>query len=172
MLLFLCSMALSLYVAWIHSYAALTYSILYFWVIEITNYITSICLYALHPRPLLLQLLILTTQNNKSVKAPFTCDVWKIQNLRLCLVSNTILSYTSFCIFSLDPTPLTAFSIHHLQWYFNSDIARPRPTKACALLSTFQVLPSPAKQGLHDSIINLTRKKMHYSSCNSSILFT
>ena len=50
----------------------------------------------------------------------------------------------------------------------DSGIARPGATRACALPSTFQTLPSPAKQESCDSITNLTRKQMHYWFCNAS----
>ena len=52
---------------------------------------------------------------------------------------------------------------------FVSGIARPGPTRACALPSTFQALPSLAKQESGDSIMNQIRKQMHYSSYNASI---
>ena len=55
-------------------------------------------------------------QNNKSVKAPFTCDVRK----------NTVLGVgkfsTQFCLMlylPLYPTPCTVFSVHHSQQCFN-----------------------------------------------------
>ena len=38
--------------------------------------------------------------------------------------------------------------------YINSGIARPGPTRACALPSTFQALPSRAKQESRDSVMN------------------
>ena len=44
----------------------------------------------------------------------------------------------------------------------------PGPTKACSLLSTFQALPSSAKQEPCDSITNQTRKQMNYSCCSAS----
>ena len=37
-------------------------------------------------------------QNNKSVKAPFTGDVWKNTALRVGLEINTALSYALWCI--------------------------------------------------------------------------
>ena len=42
-------------------------------------------------------------------------------------------------------------------------VARPGPTRACALSSTFQALPSPAQQESRDSMMNYTRKQMYYS---------
>ena len=38
--------------------------------------------------------------------------------------------------------------------YRTSGVARPGPTRACALPSTFQALPSAAKHDSHDSIKN------------------
>ena len=51
--------------------------------------------------------------------------------------------------------------------HVHSGIARPRPTRACALPSSFQALPSSAQQESHDSVTNYTRKQMHYLSCSA-----
>ena len=49
---------------------------------------------------------------------------------------------------------LTIKVSHRNQPNNSSNIARPRPTRACALPSTFQALPSQAKQESRDSVIN------------------
>ena len=48
-----------------------------------------------------------------------------------------------------------------LQPFKGSGVARPGPTRACALPSTSQALPSPGQQDLHDSSMNTQRKQMY-----------
>ena len=50
----------------------------------------------------------------------------------------------------------------------SSGVARPGPTRVCALPSIFQALPSPAQQKSRDFITNQARKQMHHSSCSAS----
>ena len=56
--------------------------------------------------------------------------------------------------------------LYHTYMHAYSGVARPGPTRAYALPSTFQVLPSPIQQDSHDSISNWTGKQIliHYLS--------
>ena len=52
-------------------------------------------------------------QNNKSVKAPFTCDVQKNTVLRVGSRVKYSTRLHLMLYLSLDPTPHTVFSVHH-----------------------------------------------------------
>ena len=64
----------------------------------------------IHPDPSLLLLLILPIQNNKSVKAPFTHDVWKNTVLGVESCANTALGFASCCICHSTP-PLVLYFV-------------------------------------------------------------
>ena len=81
-------------------------------ILGVINY----CLYLLlriHMNPVVLLLLILPTEYNKSVKAPlnFTSDVWKTTVLGVGSCANTALSFTSCCICHSTP-PLVLYFLY------------------------------------------------------------
>ena len=83
--------------------------------------VINYCFYLLieiHPDPSLLLLLILPTQSNKSVKAPFIRDVQKIQYLGWSLVQIQHLA-SPHALFATRPIPHTIFLAHHSQQCFN-----------------------------------------------------
>ena len=92
-------------VAKIHCYAMFNIAIPYpAWVINYRFYL----LIQIRRDPSLLLLLILPTQNNKSVKAPFTRDVRKNTVLGVGSRANTALGFASCCICHSTP-PLVLY---------------------------------------------------------------
>ena len=59
-------------------------------------------------------------------------------------------------------------SLYTSRWVTGSGVARPGPTRACALPSTSQALPSPGQQDSLDSSMN-TKKQTYFSSSANTI---
>ena len=92
-----------------HHSLAMPFQCIYCYVAQIC---TPSCLLGvhIHSNPSLLLLLILPMQNNKSVKAPFTRDVWKNTVLGVGSHANTALSFALCCICNSTPPLILYFS--------------------------------------------------------------